>query len=77
MSRCIGISDLGTAWLQEKSGRSSQDGRRAALLPPALTQQLPGPLVLIAELSPNFLHAELSERVWVPHFLVVLRVDKW
>lgn len=76
MSRCIGISDPGTAPLQEKAGvcsgtEATPRSRRCAR--PALA----GPLLLIAELSPNFLHAELSERVWVPHFLVVLRVDKW
>lgn len=76
MSRCIGISDLGTASLQEKAGTGSQD--HAALWPPRSPCGSPGrPAVLVAELSPNFLHAELSARGWRPNFLVVLRVDKW
>lgn len=59
-----------------KIRKISRDGRRTALLPPALAL-LRLAAVLIAKLFPNFLHAELSERVWVPHFLVVLRADKW
>lgn len=42
----------------------------AACARPAITLAA----ALIAELSPNFLHAELSERVWVLHFLVVLEL---